>query len=374
MHSEIVYRNVGKRGCPVESLENIALQKIRVAIILGGMSSEREVSLESGRNIFSKVQGQRFDVIPIFMDSRGALWQIPLKLLMRNSTRDIEEDLSGEASHIPYETLKSRVDVVCLGLHGKYGEDGCIQGLLELLKIPYTGSGVLASALGMDKLVSRRILTTDNIDVPHTVPVFRRKWALENGGTLAERITKEIGFPCVVKPAREGCSTAVKKITAPEGLKEAINNAFQWDDTVLIEEFIKGAEVTCGVLGHNPPVALIPSETIPTDDILTLEDKFLYGQGENKTPARLPEETLQRVQDAAVKTFRSLDLKGYARIDMFVRDNGQIAVLEANTLPGMTPSTVFFHQAAAFGITQAGLIEKIIEYALDAHANKRGPL
>ena len=151
---------------------------------MGGISSEREVSLESGRNIFSKIQGRRFDAVPIFMDSRGALWQISLKLLMRNSTRDIEEDLAGEASHLPYETLKSLVDVVCLGLHGKYGEDGCIQGLLELLKIPYTGSGVLASALGMDKLASRRILAADNINVPRTFPVCKKNGHWKTGKQL----------------------------------------------------------------------------------------------------------------------------------------------------------------------------------------------
>lgn len=350
------------------------IKKIRVGIIMGGLSSEREVSLESGRNIFSKISRQRFDAIPIFMDSRGALWEIPLKLLMRNSTRDIEEDIADEASPIPYEALKSRIDVACLGLHGKYGEDGCMQGLLELLKIPYTGSGVLSSALGMDKMACRKILACDSIDVPRTISISRAKWTSDAGKAFAVKVEREIGFPCVVKPSREGCSTAVKKIVSPGGLTEAINAAFQWDETALIEEFITGTEVTCGVLGHNPPLAFLPSETIPTDDILTLEDKFLYGRGENKTPARLPDETMASIRSAAVRTFCSLDLKGYARIDMFVRDNGKVVVLEANTLPGMTPSTVLFHQAAAAGITQAGLIEKIIDYALEAHADKKGPL
>lgn len=355
-------------------MENIVQQKIRVGIIMGGMSSEREVSLESGRNIFSKIQRRRFDVLPIFMDSQGALWEIPLKMLMRNSTRDIEEDLATEAGRIPYETLSTRVDIVFLGLHGKYGEDGCCQGLLELLKIPYTGSGVLASALGMDKLASRRILAADNIAVPLTFPILRHKWETDDRDALLREIAEAIGFPCVVKPAREGCSTAVKKVTSPAGFSEAVNAALLWDDTALVEEFINGTEVTCGVIGHHPVVPLIPSETVPTADILSLEDKFLYGQGENKTPARLPEQVLANIQATAVRTFVSLDLKGYARIDMFVRENGQIVVLEPNTLPGMTPSTVLFHQAAAAGITQAELIERIIDYALEAHANKRGPL
>lgn len=348
-------------------------QTLRVGIIMGGLSSEKEVSLESGRNLFSKIDRRKYAPVPIFMDSRAALWEIPLKLLMRNSTRDIEEDLQQEAKPIPYESLKSRVDVVCLGLHGKYGEDGCIQGLLELLGIPYTGSGVLASAIGMDKYVGRRILSINGIDVPRTIPIPRQTWDAEKPAVIAE-IVRDIGFPCVVKPCREGCSTAVKKVVSEEGIQAAVAEAFLWDDAVLVEEFLTGMEVTCGVLGVDAPEALIPSETIPTDDVLSLEDKFLYGQGENKTPARLPAEKIEQIRETAARAFRILNLKGYARIDMFVRTDGRVAVLEPNTLPGMTPSTVLFHQAAASGITQAGLIDRIIESALDVHRDKKGPL
>jgi D-alanine-D-alanine ligase len=354
-------------------MEENSVRKIRVGIIMGGLSSEKEVSLESGRNIFSKIDRRQYDPIPIFMDSRAALWEIPIKLLMRNSTSDIADDLAEEAKPIPYESLKDRVDVVCLGLHGKYGEDGCMQGLLELLGVPYTGSGVLASAIGMDKYVCRRILQISGIDVPLTIPVPLKRWETDQK-VLLEEITREIGFPCVVKPCREGCSTAVKKVVATEGLPIALNEAFLWDNVALVEEFLVGMEVTCGVLGVDTPEAMTPSETIPTSDVLSLEDKFLYGQGENKTPARLPAEQIEKVRETAVETFRVLNLKGYARIDMFMRADGRVAVLEPNTLPGMTPSTVLFHQAAASGITPAGLIDRIIRYALEVHARKRGPL
>ncbi len=350
------------------------MQKIRVGIVMGGLSSEREVSLESGRNIYSKMPRQRFDPIAIFMDSRGGLWDIPLKMLMRNSTRDIEEDLAEEARPVPYESLPERIDLVFIGLHGKYGEDGCFQGLLELLKVPYTGSGVLSSALGMDKFTCRKILAADDIAVPLTFSLDKKKWETDARDTQLKMIHDQTGFPCVVKPAREGCSTAVKKVISAAGLPAAVEEAFLWDNTVLIEEFIRGTEVTCGVIGNREPLALVPSETIPTNDILSLEDKFLYGQGENKTPARLPEPILQNIREMAIKTFTSLGLMGYARIDMFVRESGQIVVLEPNTLPGLTPSTVLFHQAAAAGITPAGLIERIMNHALEAHAGKRGPL
>ncbi|MDO9559578.1 MAG: D-alanine--D-alanine ligase [Syntrophales bacterium] len=348
--------------------------KLKVGVIMGGVSSEKEVSLESGRNIFSKFDRGKYEPIPIFMDSEAGFWEIPLKLLMRNSTRDIEEDLAAEATRIPYETLKSRVDLVCLGLHGKYGEDGCIQGLLELLRIPFTGSGVLASALGMDKWTGRKILSFSGIDVPHTLPVFKRKWTSGARAAILEDITDRIGFPCVVKPTREGCSTAVTKVVSPEEIPAALDDAFIWDDIALVEEFLAGMEVTCGVIGNDQPQALTPSETIPTAAILSLEDKFLYGQGENKTPARLPDDTLRKIQDAAVAAFRSLDLKGYARIDLIVTPEGRMVVLEPNSLPGMTPSTVLFHQAAAAGITQSGLIDRVIQYALEAHTHKKGPL
>jgi D-alanine-D-alanine ligase len=340
---------------------------------MGGLSSEKEVSLESGRNIFGKMDRRKYTPIPIFMDSRARLWEIPLKLLMRNSTRDIEEDLETEAVPLSYEFLKKRVDVVFNGLHGKYGEDGCMQGLLELLKIPYTGSGVLASAIGMDKYVSRRILVGNGIDVPETIPIREAQWRA-NSSAITEDIARDIGFPCVIKPCREGCSTAVKKVTAAQGVALAVEDAFLWDNMALVEEFIAGTEVTCGVLGTENPEALMPSETIATDGILSLEDKFLYGQGENKTPPRLPEEQIEKIRQNAVAAFRALDLRGYARIDMFVRNDGRIAVLEPNTLPGMTPSTVLFHQAAAVGITPAELIDRIIEHAQEAHKNKKGPL
>ncbi|MEI7589953.1 MAG: D-alanine--D-alanine ligase [Deltaproteobacteria bacterium] len=347
--------------------------RLKVGIIMAGLSSEKEVSLESGRNIYGKIDKNKYIPIPIFMDSSGSFWEIPLKLLMRNSTKDVEEDIATDATKIPYEDLKSKVDLIFLGVHGKYGEDGCLQGLLELLKIPYTGSGVLASALGMDKLCSRKVFAINGIDVPKTIPLSIRDWK-ENKDIILARASAEIGFPCVVKPTREGCSTAVKKVVSIDGLSTAIDEAHRWDSVALIEEFIDGMEVTCGVLGDDEPIALVPSETIPTLEILSLEDKFLYGQGENKTPARVSSEMLKKIQATALMAFQALGLSGYARIDMFIRKNNSVAVLEPNTLPGMTPSTVLFHQAAEAGITQGELMDKIISSALKVHANKKGPL
>lgn len=354
----------------------MAEEKKRVGVVLGGVSSEREVSLESGRNIFSKMDRKRFQPVAIFMDSSCRFWEIPVKLLMRNSTSDIEEDLEENAKAVPYEELRSRIDILFIGLHGKYGEDGCLQGLCELIGIPYTGSGVLASAVGMDKYVGRKVLGASGIDVPKTVAVDTADWMTDREGVLG-RIEKEVGFPCIIKPTREGCSTAVKKVVSAAGVPSAIETALEWDNRVLAEEFLTGMEVTCGVLGvpgSGKSMALVPSETIPTQEILSLEDKFLYGQGENKTPARVSAEVLEKIKATALAAFAALDLKVYSRIDMFVRENGSVAVLEPNSLPGMTPSTVLFHQAAELGISQTELISRIIDLSFEAHALKRGPL
>lgn len=350
--------------------------KTTVGIIMGGLSSEREVSLESGRNIFNKISRNKYEPIAIFMDGKARFWEIDIRLLMRNSTSDIEEDLETHASRIRYEELKAKIDVACLALHGKYGEDGCIQGLLELLHIPYTGSGVLASALGMDKYFCRRLLAARGIPVPASQILSSRSL---NGKVLppalGDSLLTNIGYPCIVKPAREGCSTGVCKVNSKDELPQAIKEAFLWDSSVLIEEFITGMEVTCGVIeDQGQTLPLMPSETVPTAAILSLEDKFLYGRGENKTPARLPGETLTLIQEMAVRTFETLGLHGYARIDMFVRPDGSIVVLEPNTLPGMTPSTVLFHQAAASGITPTEMIDRIIMTAISLHNGKKGPL
>lgn len=349
-----------------------ASKKLKIGVILGGLSSEREISLESGRNIFSKLPRGKYDPIALFMDSDARLWRIPSKLLMRNSTGDIQADLATQAERISYEGLRETVDLVYIALHGKYGEDGCLQGLLEILGVPYVGSGVLASALGMDKYVSRKILAVNGIDVPDTVVVSAKEWSETSEKVLAGVSCS--GFPCVVKPRREGCSTAVSKVMSLEELAPALDAAFRWDNDALVEEFIEGMEVTCGVLGNNEPMALTPSETVPTTEILSLEDKFLYGQGENKTPARLPADALAAVQETARRSFIALGLKVYARIDMFVKRDGSVTVLEPNSLPGMTPSTVLFHQAAASGITPADLMDRIIGFSLEAQAAKRGPL
>lgn len=347
-------------------------KRLRVGVVMGGMSSEREISLESGRNIYFSLNPHKYEGIPIFLDEEGGLWQIPLQLLVQNTTSDIADRLADEATRIAYEQVRAVADFIYIGLHGKYGEDGCLQGLLELLDVPYTGSGVMASAIGMDKHMQRRLLVAAGIEVPKYLPVSERDWENSREETL-EEVEASLRYPCVVKPTREGCSTGLSVVRERGQMDAAMENAFQWDTTVLVEELLEGMEITCGVMGNRELMAFPPTETIRRGEFLTVEEKFLPGEGENITPARLPEEGIRRVQEVMVQAYRALGLKAYARMDGFVID-GEVIVTEPNTLPGMTPSTCIFHQAAEVGMSPMEFIDRVIELSLEAHAHKKGPL
>lgn len=348
---------------------------LRIGVVLGGRSSEREISLESGRNILANLDATRFTGLPIYMDAAGRLWEIGLPHLVQNTTRDLEARLEHGAAPLAYEDLPLRVDFVYIGLHGKYGEDGCFQGLLELLDLPYSGSGVLGAALGMDKRVQRRLLAQAGIDVPRTHAVAQEDWARDREGQLAAAASA-VGFPAVVKPSREGCSTALAVVQDPPALAAAIDEALAWDRHALVEEHLDGTEVTVVVLEDEQgrPRAFQPTETPPKGAFLTIEEKFLPGQGMNITPARLPQETLAAVREAAERSFRALGLRVFARIDMYVTKDGRVVVGEPNTLPGSSPSSTLFLGPIEEGIGPMALVTRIIETSLAAHGAKKGPL
>jgi D-alanine-D-alanine ligase len=347
--------------------------RLRVAVVMGGRSSEREISLETGRNVYNSLDRSRFDVSAFYMDARGGLWQIGLPLVVQNTTRDIEDRLAQDGRRVRYEELPDLVDFVYIGLHGKYGEDGCFQGLLELLDVPYTGSGVLGSALGMDKHAQRAVLAHAGIDVPRTVPVARSDWTADPVAVTAA-IAASPGIPCVVKPAREGCSTALAVVRSAEALGPAIEAALAWDNTALVEELLEGVEVTVAVLADRAPHACPPTETPPRGEFLTVEEKFLPGEGMNITPARLPEAMIAHVRDIAERAFRVLGLSAFARMDMYVTTDGRVVLGEPNTLPGSSPSSTIFLGPMEEGIGPVDLLTRIVELSMAAHGRKKGPL
>jgi D-alanine-D-alanine ligase len=348
---------------------------LRVGVMLGGRSSEREISLETGRHVYHTLDRSRYAPVPIFMDSRGRLWSLGLNLLVQNTTRDIEDRLDADATRLRYAELREQVDFVYICLHGKYGEDGCTQGLLELIDVPYTGSGVLASALGMDKVVQRRLMAAAGIDVPKHHVVRSQDWQRDQAGVIAAAMAR-IGVPAVVKPAREGCSTGLAVASTPEDLARAVEAALAWDGSVLVEELLGGTEVTVTVLHEEgaPPRAFAATETPAKAEFLTVEEKFLPGHGQNITPARISAEAAAQVQRTAVAVFETLGLSAFARIDMYVTPEGRVVVGEPNTLPGSTPSSTVFLGPMEEGIGPRELLTRIVEASRAAHARKKGPL
>jgi len=345
---------------------------LKVAVVMGGISSEKEISLESGRHIYNNLNREKYIVTPVFMDDDAKFWEIAENLVWMNTTKDIKNNLKSGGKRLFFEDLK-KFDFIFLGLHGKYVEDGCLQGLLEILGIPYNGPGILGSALGMNKYMQKYFFISAKLNIGKFEIIEKKKWN-KNINNQIEYLKNKIGYPCIVKPTREGCSTAVSKVKSNEDLKKAIDFALKWDNEVLIEEDLsRGIEVTTTIIGNENPIALLPTETPKKGDFLTLEEKFLPGDAQMITPPHLPAKDIKTIQEESIKAYKALGLKTYTRIDGFWKDK-KLYILEPNTLPGVTPSTCVFHQAAEAGMNASQFFDKIIELSLEAHKDKIGPL
>ncbi len=347
--------------------------KLRIGVLLGGPSNEREVSLDSGRNVCYKLSPHHYDVTPLFLDRTNNIYPLSTVELVHNSTAEIEYGLD-RTKKIGWHALPELFDFIFIGLHGSPGEDGIVQGALELLKLPYNGSGIAASAISMDKFKTNELLRQEGFDVPNSLLVHYDDW-LKNQDTIMQNITASHFFPCIVKPHDDGCSVMVNKINNQDELSKAINTLFKNGKKVaMVEEFIQGIELTVGVVGNTHPMALPPSQAVVKKDLLSMEEKFLPGAGENQTPAPLPINALKYVRRVMEEVFATLGCKGYARIDCFYQPaekspTGQERVipLEINTLPALTPATCIFHQAAELGMGPSEFIELIVELGLENH-------
>ncbi len=387
---------------------------MRVGVLFGGLSTEKEVSLNSGEYVCARLNRRKYEVVPIFQDSKARLWILPRKLLTQNTTADVEARLEREAQRIKYEDLKSLIDFAFIALHGKYGDDGCIQGLLELLGIPYTGSGVLCSAICMDKYMAHKILAAEGIEVAREIAVSEKLWRSQPD-LVIRMIKEEIGFPCVIKPNREGSSVGVNVVETEdqipaamesmeiiEGTKDVRKGALHHDTLVLVEEYLMGLEFSCIVLGNDNPKALLPTEIIACrhsseprleDRVFTYKKKYKPGGVEKRTPARVTNATLRRIQDQVLKAYKVLGFENYGRIDGYVVDGEwvkndgdspsqaeyvyegkRVLITDPNTSSGMGPGHLIYPQAAREGLRDSALLDRLIELALEAHSRKRGPL
>jgi D-alanine-D-alanine ligase len=337
-------------------------KRLRVAVIAGGRSSEHEISVESARSVIAGLDPDRYDVkaIEIHRDGRWELGPGSAKEL----GRPVAETLPVPTGSPP-EVL-GQVDVVLPILHGPFGEDGTVQGLLELAGVPYVGAGVTASALCMDKDLFKAVCRDKGIPVTRSVTV--------RNGNQPEN---PFGYPVFVKPARLGSSVGITKVREEGELQDAVDLARRHDEKVLIEEFVAGVEVEVGVLGNKEPIASLPGEIrahgFSGVDWYDYSAKYDEGGMDLVIPPEIPEDKAERVQQLAVEAFVATDCEGMARADCFVRDDGEVLVNELNTIPGFTATSVYAKLFEASGIPYPELLDRLVELALERH-ERRGKL
>jgi D-alanine-D-alanine ligase len=326
---------------------------MRVAVIMGGRSSEHDISVASARSVVDALDPERYDVRAVEIGQDGS-WQLEAA----EEQRRIGE--GGETLPVPAGSSPSPfegVDVVFPVLHGPFGEDGTVQGFLELADVAYVGAGVTASALCMDKDLFKAVMRDKGVPVVDSVTVLDRH---------RDRVENPFGFPVVVKPARLGSSVGISIVKEPDQLGAAIELALEHDEKILLEEFVAGVEVECSVLGNEAPIASIPGEINPlSSDWYDFSAKYDEGGMELVVPPRLDERTIARVQELAVAAFVASDCEGMARVDFFVRENGDVVVNELNTIPGFTATSVYAKLFEASGIPYAELLDRLVELALE---------
>lgn len=350
------------------------MKKIRVAIIFGGRSAEHEVSIQSAKNVYNSLDKDKYEPILIGIDKQGRwLLNQPAQLLLTASNPKlaklnkssqevslIQKDRSTKLIRVTDHQNVGSIDVVFPVLHGPFGEDGTIQGMLKLLNIPFVGPSVLGSALGMDKDAMKRLLNHAGIPTAKFL-VFRKgdKFKFED-------VKRGMGLPFFVKPANLGSSVGISKVKNAKEFKKAVEYAFEFDSKILIEEYIKGREIECSILGNENPIASIPGEVIPTHEFYSYEAKYIDENGAQLIiPAKLPKRTVKKVQDLAIKTFKTLYCEGMARVDFFLKNNGEVVVNELNTIPGFTQISMYPKLWEASGISYPQLVDRLIQLALE---------
>jgi D-alanine-D-alanine ligase len=312
---------------------------------MGGKSPEHEISLASGRAVLENISRERYRVLPIIISRKGR-W---LTKRTRNTTATMQK-------------LLSWVDVAVIMLHGPYGEDGTIQGLLEMFDIPYTGAGVLASSLAMDKIKTKEIMKANGVLIADYMSLDREGW-LESKEKFLSLAVEKIGFPCVVKPSNLGSSVGISISKDRKTLAESCLKAFKYSDKILIEDYIKGREIHCGVLGNKNPSALPLDEVKPKNEFYDYEAKYKEGMSDHEVPARLPKKLIEKVQREALKIYKLLCCQGMARIDFFIQGE-KVIFNELNTIPGFTQTSIFPKEAKVAGINFSNLIDRLINLAV----------
>ena len=361
-------------------------KRLRVGLLFGGRSGEHQVSLMSARGVMSALDKEKYTVVPIGITKEGR-WLAsgdplraltsgvsagtqPAALLAEPSSRGLlaleEEDPEGRLVAVQV----SQLDVVFPILHGPYGEDGTIQGLLELAGLPYVGAGVAASAVGMDKALFKDIMRAHGLPVVPDLVIKRKTWEQHPEEVLAQ-IEAEIGYDCFVKPANLGSSVGVSKAHNRAELQAALEEAARFDRKLIVEQAVDAREIEVSVLGNDVPIASLPGEIVPCNEFYDYAAKYLNGESELLIPAPISREMSERVRQMAIEAYLAIDCAGMARADFLLdRQTEELYLNEVNTIPGFTPISMYPKLWEATGISYAELIDRLIELALERHQDK----
>jgi D-alanine-D-alanine ligase len=362
----------------------ILSKKLRVGVIFGGRSGEHEVSLRSAESIINALDRSRYEVIPIAITKQGkwlasseATKVLPSAVI---ESADQHVAIFGDPTerglrrsiHGGYSEERDRLDCIIPVLHGTYGEDGTIQGLLEMADVPYVGCGVLASAVGMDKVVMKRLFREAGLPVVNFIHFLRTQWEADPH-LIEDRVIKEIGLPCFIKPANLGSSVGISKATEAIDINSAIACATKYDRKIIVEQGVDARELEVSVLGNERPVASLPGEIVTQKaEFYDYKAKYIDNDGARLIiPAELSPEMTAETQQLAIHAFQAIDGSGLARVDLFLeRKTSKLIVNEINTMPGFTSISMYPKLWEASGISYSQLIDRLIELAFDRHREK----
>jgi D-alanine-D-alanine ligase len=370
----------------------MAEKKIRVGLVFGGRSGEHEVSIASAASVMANLDHDKYEIIPLGITKAGS-WLLgtePMKLLAaeQNVQPGTEDDsleqtqavtLTGDPSLRRLIAVqgseqlgdKGSLDVIFPVLHGTYGEDGTLQGLLEMANVPYVGCGVLGSALGMDKEKMKLVFLAVGLPVADYLVYRRHEWE-RSPNTIMDAVEQRLGYPCFVKPVNLGSSVGVNKAHNREELDHAIRVAAEYDRKILIERSINCRELECAVLGNDEPIASVVGEVIASNEFYDYNAKYIDNKSQTIIPADIPQAVAEEVRRQSIQAFSALDLSGLARVDFFLeKETGKVYINEVNTLPGFTQISMYPKLWEATGLPYRQLLDRLIELAIERHEDKQ---
>jgi D-alanine-D-alanine ligase len=351
--------------------------RTKLGLLYGGKSAEHKVSMQTAMAVIKALDLEKFDIHPIYITTEGQWVRGPQLMEPVENVKALEFNAEESQSKTALAVFNSagdqesqELDVIFPLLHGPNGEDGTVQGLLELLNLPYVGNGVLASAAGMDKVFMKNIFAQAGLDQVEYVSFIRSEWEKEKEKSYL-LVEEKLGYPCFVKPANLGSSVGISKCSNQEELEKAFIDAFQFDRKIIIEEGVVAREIEVGILGNDDPECSVAGEIIPKKEFYDYKAKYEDGDTALVIPAEISEDIYEEMKEMAIKAYKALDCSGLVRADFFLTKEGKLLINEVNTMPGFTPFSMFPLLWKHTGVEYPELIKKLVDLATERHSEKQ---